>query len=60
METYVIQIRFLAAEETAAEDDLRGVVEHVGSGRRESFREMRELTAFLLAERQRLREEVEA
>jgi hypothetical protein len=56
METYVIQIRFLAAADTVADSDLRGVIEHVGSGRRASFRDVRELTAFLHAEQQRLGE----
>jgi phosphoribosylanthranilate isomerase len=60
METYVIQIRVLATEEAAADDDLRGVIEHVASRRRVSFRDARELTAFLHSEKQRLREEVEA
>ena len=35
------------AEAATSQGDLRGTVEHVGSGRRESFRDARELLAFL-------------
>jgi hypothetical protein len=48
METFVIQLPTPA--EHAAEPgahELRGVVEHVGSGRRQPFRNMRELLAFM-------------
>jgi hypothetical protein len=51
METFVIQIPTRAegtAESTA--DELRGVVEHVGSGNRQPFADPRELLAFLRAD----------
>jgi len=48
METFVIQIPTRSGGSTeAGEDELRGVVEHVGSGRRQSFTSPRELLAFL-------------
>jgi hypothetical protein len=60
METYVIQIgRRPAGEAAASGGELRGTVEHVGSGRRESFRDTRELLAFLHAEHVRQPKEVE-
>ena len=39
--------------------DLRGTVEHVGSGRREAFRDSRELLAFLVTEHAQPTEEAE-
>ena len=60
METYVIRIGTRAESETAtSHDELRGTVEHVGSGRREPFRGARELLAFLQSEKRRESEEVE-
>jgi hypothetical protein len=48
METFVIQIPTRSEGSTeAGEDELRGVVEHVGTGRRQSFTSPRELLAFL-------------
>jgi hypothetical protein len=48
METYVIRIGIRAEGEAAmSQGDLRGTVEHVGSGRREPFRDARTLIAFL-------------
>jgi hypothetical protein len=51
METFVIQIppRPEANRETGA-GDVRGVIEHVGSGRRETFTNASELLAFLHAD----------
>jgi hypothetical protein len=51
VETFVIQIPTPAdcTAETGAEE-LRGVVEHVGSGRRQPFADTRELLAFLRAD----------
>ncbi len=40
-------------------DGLRGFVEHLGSGRRESFRDERELLSFLHAEQRHQQREVE-
>ena len=50
METFVIQIP-TPAEGTAepGPDELRGVVEHVGSGHRQPFADTRELFVFLRA-----------
>ena len=51
METFVIQMPTQPEGSTnAGEDDLRGVVEHVASGRRQSFASPRELLAFLHAD----------
>jgi hypothetical protein len=48
VETFVIQMPTQPEGSTnAGEDDLRGVVEHVASGRRQSFASPRELLAFL-------------
>jgi len=61
METFVIQIRTQPrdpAEPRARE--LRGLVEHVGSGRREPFADTRALLAFLYGHHRGLpKEEVE-
>jgi len=50
METFVIQIP-IRPDYTGgvSGDELRGVVEHVGSGRRQPFIDARELLAFLCA-----------
>ena len=50
-----------AAEDTAepGAEDLRGVIEHVGSGRRQPFRDTRELVAFLRAGQQCFSREAE-
>ena len=60
METFVIQIPTPAEGrvETSA-DELRGVVEHVGSGRRQPFADTRELLAFLRADHRGLPKEAE-
>jgi hypothetical protein len=60
MEMFVIQmpIRPKATEE-GSRDELRGVVEHVGSGRRRPFVDTRDLLAFLHAEAQAEPKEVE-
>jgi hypothetical protein len=60
VETFVIQIP--TAAERAAEtspDELRGVAEHVGTGRRQPFADTRELLAFLCADYRDLPKEVE-
>jgi hypothetical protein len=60
METFVIQVWNQAEGETEASwDELRGFVEHLGSGRRESFRDERELLSLLHAERRHPQQEVE-
>jgi hypothetical protein len=60
METFVIRIaRGTEKEEAGSDRELRGTVERVGSGRRESFRDTRELLAFLQSEHQQNPEEVE-
>jgi hypothetical protein len=48
METYVVQI-WIPSEEEGSRGDLRGFVEHVGSGRREPFRNSGEFLAFFEA-----------
>jgi hypothetical protein len=50
MQTFVIRL-WAAPEATLAQDleKLRGVVEHLGSGRSETFRQDQELLAFLHA-----------
>lgn len=60
METFVIQI-WMQPQGTAeaSGDELRGFVEHLGSGRRESFRDERELLSFLHAEQRHPQQEVE-
>ena len=51
METFVIQIPPQPEANTeAGADDVRGVAEHVGSGRRETFTNASELLAFLHAD----------
>ena len=51
MEVYVIQIGTRPEGEAAtSRGELRGTVEHVGSGHREPFRDARELLAFLHSE----------
>jgi hypothetical protein len=60
METFVIQIPTIS--QIAAEsppEELRGLVEHVGSGRRQPFSTMRELLAFLRFNHRDLPKEVE-
>jgi hypothetical protein len=48
IETYVIRIGIRAEGDAATgQGELRGTVEHVGSGRRESFHDARALIAFL-------------
>jgi hypothetical protein len=60
METFVIQIWMQPQRTTdASGDELRGFVEHLGSGRRESFRDERELLSFLHTEQRHLQQEVE-
>jgi hypothetical protein len=50
METFVIQVRTQTEAATGTSvDELRGVVEHVGSGCRETFTNAGELLAFLHA-----------
>jgi len=58
METFVIQIA-TQPEETASPRELRGVIEHVGSGSRQPFADTRELVAFLRADHRGLPKEVE-
>jgi hypothetical protein len=53
METYVVQIWTPPDEEASSPRDLRGFVEHVGSGRREPFRAVAELIAFFKADQER-------
>ena len=57
---FVIQIptQTQAAKRTS-EDELRGVVEHVGSSRRETFSNASELLAFLYAHHQAPAKEAE-
>ena len=51
METFVIQIPPRPeADRKGGADDVRGVIEHVGSGRRETFTNAGELLAFLHAD----------
>ena len=60
METFVI--RMAARRESdgvSGNSALRGVVEHVASGRREPFRDTRELLVFLKTEHPRESEEVD-
>jgi hypothetical protein len=47
VETFVVQLFAPAEEIEAGRGCLPGFVEHVGSGRREAFREAGELLAFL-------------
>jgi hypothetical protein len=60
METFVIRMSRRTEKGKAGSDrELRGMVEHVGSGHRETFRDTRELLAFLQSEHPRNSEEVE-
>jgi hypothetical protein len=60
METYVIRMGTRQERDASTGDGaLRGVVEHVGSGRREPFSDARELLAFLQSEHRRQSEEVD-
>ena len=59
METYVVQIWIRADEEAPSHGDLCGFVEHVGSGRRESFRDSSELLAFFETQQDPQPQEVE-
>jgi hypothetical protein len=60
METYVIRMGTRVEDDAAMRHgELRGVVEHVGSGRREPFSDARELLAFLQTEHRRQSEEVD-
>jgi hypothetical protein len=60
METFVIRMGRRTEKGKAGSDrELRGTVEHVGSGRRETFRDTRELLAFLHTDHTRNPEEVE-
>lgn len=60
METYVIRIATRHDDDSArGESAMRGVVEHVGSSRREPFRDARELLAFLQTEHPQQSEEVD-
>lgn len=60
METFVIQIPTRAEDtDKTGPNELRGVVEHVGSGNRQSFADTRELLAFLRADYRGLPKEVE-
>ena len=57
METFVIQIPTQPERTTEASgDELRGVVEHVGTGRRRPFTGASELLAFLEAHHRGLKE----
>jgi hypothetical protein len=59
VETFVVQIWSSVDDNDPGHDDLRGFVEHVDSGRRVSFRDARDLLAFLEAQRDPQRQEVE-
>jgi hypothetical protein len=60
METFVIQIPTQTQTRTLAnEEQLRGVVEHVGTGHREAFADVGELAAFLCADHRDSWKEVE-
>ena len=60
METYVIRIGTRPeGKVSAGQRELRGTVEHVGSGRRRPFRDGDELLAFLRIEQRGKPEEVE-
>ena len=51
METFVIRMaRRKEQGEAGSDRELRGTVEHVGSGRRQPFRDTRDLIAFLRTE----------
>ena len=60
METYVVQIWIGSEDEEAPRrGDLRGFVEHVGSGRRAPFRDTGELLAFFETQQDPEPQEVE-
>jgi hypothetical protein len=60
METFVIQIPTRPESSTdASQEEFRGVVEHVGTGRRQRFTDARELLAFLHANHRGPRKEAE-
>jgi hypothetical protein len=59
VETFVVQIWHPANDSTADGADLRGFVQHVGSGRREAFRGVSALIVFLEVHRQPKQEETE-
>ncbi len=60
METYVIRMATRRSDKGAADEaELRGVAEHVGSGRREPFRDASELLAFLQTEHKHQHEEAD-
>jgi hypothetical protein len=60
METFVIRISTQTQAATlASEEELRGVVEHVDTGRRRSFTSALELLAFLHTDHRYPREEVD-
>ena len=60
METFVIQIPTRPENsKEASQEEFRGVVEHVGSSRRETFSNASELLAFLYAHHQTPAKEAE-
>ena len=60
METFVIQIPPRPeADRKGGADDVRGVIEHVGTGHREAFADVGELAAFLCADHRDSWKEVE-
>ena len=60
METFVIQIPPRPeADRKGGADDVHGVIEHVGSGRREAFADVGELAALLRADHRDSWKEVE-
>jgi hypothetical protein len=59
METFVIQIGTQTEDRETRSDDFQGVVEHVGSGRRQAFVGARELLALLRADYRGLTKEDE-
>jgi hypothetical protein len=58
VETFVVQIWPPADTDEADGGDLRGFVEHIGSGRREAFRGASHLVAFFEVHRELQRKEV--
>jgi hypothetical protein len=60
METFVIRMATTPDIQAARDEaELRGVVEHVGSGRRQPFGDARQLLAFLQSTHRDQSEEVE-
>jgi hypothetical protein len=59
VETYVVQIWIRSDEQAPSRGDVCGFVEHVGSGRREPFRDSGELLAFLETQQDPQPQEVE-